>query len=233
MHLILAAPLTQNISKIPQQSRRPDQNSLKPRKTISTHKPPKPIPFMNKIPRIRRKAEHSTESQGRRNSTDGDQLRHVELLGELRLALGADPIGVHLLPPHQAPEPAPTSPPAAAAAPRLQCHQDRWLGRTKNRPFSPDSIRGRIRASGWFRGLRCDWTERRTERRKRRARGVDGHGKSSDGDRSCSLSLSWLAVPSSVRSSGIVSVGNLLLALRTAQTGRILYSGTRGGIHSC
>lgn len=44
------------------------------------------------------------------------------------------------------------------------------------------------------------------------------------------LSLSWLAVPSRVRSSGIVSVGNLFV-LRTAQTGRILYSGTRGGFY--
>jgi len=30
--------------------------------------------------------------------------------------------------------------------------------------FSPDSIRGRISASGWFRGLRGGWTERKTER---------------------------------------------------------------------
>jgi hypothetical protein len=36
--------------------------------------------------------------------------------------------------------------------------------------------------------------------------------------------------PSRVRSSGIVSVGNLF-ALRTALTGRILYSGTRGGFY--
>lgn len=69
----------------------------------------------------------------------------------------------HLLPP----------PPLLPASNAIK---DRRHGRTKNRPFSPDSIRGRIRASGWFHGLRGGWTERKTERG---ARGVDGDGKSS------------------------------------------------------
>jgi hypothetical protein len=83
--------------------------------------------------------------KGRRNRTDRDQLRHVELLGELRLALGADPIGVHLLPPHQASEPATPSPPAAAAATRLQCHQGRRRCRGRRQRTG---LSGRIRSEG-------------------------------------------------------------------------------------
>jgi hypothetical protein len=132
--------------------------------------------------------------KGRRNRTDRDQLRHVELLGELRLALGADPIGVHLLPPHQTSEPATPSPPAAAATTRLQCHQGRRRCRGRRQRTG---LSGRIPSEGGEghlvpRIVRGGWTERKAERR---ARGVDRDGKSSAVGRSFPLSLSCFLVP--------------------------------------
>ena len=56
-----------------------------------------------------------------------------------------------------------------------------------------------------------------------------GWGRQELGRRPQLFPLTFLArVPSRVRSSGTVSVGNLLLALRAAQTRRIPFSGTRG-----
>jgi hypothetical protein len=118
---------------------------------------------------------HSTESQGRRNCTDGDQLRHVELLGELHLALGR---GSCWSPPASAASGSGTRRPMPSRHSR--CSPPPMPSRSSARQDrGPAFIAGldqRADEGIWFHGLRDGWTERKTERRKRRVIGVDRDG---------------------------------------------------------